>query len=68
MSNDLKMPMAGYRSQNAGNLVRLDSRGYYWSSSPYGTDGYSVYFYNFYATPSHNDARAYGFSVRCFKN
>jgi len=69
---NLHMPFAGYRDFSTADLSDQGSDGYYWSSSPYGSDypdsahrldldSSSVY--ADYISP-----RAYGFSVRCFKN
>jgi len=68
MSNVLKMPMPGSRSWVDAALLSQGSNGYYWSSSPNGTNGYYMYFYSTYINPSNSLNRAYGFSVRCFKN
>jgi prepilin-type N-terminal cleavage/methylation domain-containing protein len=69
MSNALKMPMAGIRKWNDADLFVVGYFGYYWSSSPNpGTQAYYISFYTYNLTPSYYNNRAYGFSVRCFKN
>jgi hypothetical protein len=68
MSNALKMPMAGYRSFNIAALYSQGSNGSYWSTSPNGVSGYYVNFNSTVITPSGFNARATGYSVRCFKN
>ena len=64
----LKLPYAGGRNRGNGSFVNGGSNGYYWSSSPNGTGGYSLSFNSSYVNPSRYDYRANGFSVRCFKN
>ncbi|MDR2415299.1 MAG: fibrobacter succinogenes major paralogous domain-containing protein [Candidatus Peribacteria bacterium] len=67
--NDLKLPLAGSRYyDSASSISNQGSDGGYWSSSPSSTNARSlslswsrVYAYS-------NYRRAYGFSVRCFKN
>jgi len=68
----LHIPFAGYRNYSSTSLYSQGSVGYYWSSSPAPTgynnaahllrlDSSSVdLFYSYY--------RAYGYSVRCFKD
>jgi len=68
MQTALKMPFAGGRFWSNGAFFNGGSFGYYWSSSPNGTNGYNLYFYSSDIYPSSNNGRAYGFSVRCFKN
>ena len=68
MSNALKLPMAGLRSWNDASLSYQGTIGYYWSSSPNGTNGYLMLFNSSNINPSNNNNRANGFSVRCFKN
>ncbi|MDD5213570.1 MAG: FISUMP domain-containing protein [Candidatus Gracilibacteria bacterium] len=64
----LLLPMAGYRNYYAGDFDEQGSYGRYWASS---TNGDNTYYLNFYSTglsPISSNNRAYGFSVRCFKN
>ena len=66
------IPFAGLRNYSSAALNGQGSYGLYWSSSPYGSDyPYRARF--LYLDSSNVDAnniyyRAYGFSVRCFKN
>ena len=73
-NTDFKLPIAGERSNSAANLIYIfygDSYGYYWSSSP---DSESSNLAHYLILDSSNvganavDKRAYGFSVRCFKD
>ena len=64
----LKLPLAGYRDRALGSLGHQGSAGYYWSSSPVGTDAYSLGFLTGGVNPALNDDRAYGVSVRCVKD
>ena len=67
--NYLQIPVAGLRNRTSGLLSSQTSSAYYWSSTPYGTNAYSLSFYSTYLYPQYNNFnRAYGFSVRCFKN
>ncbi len=64
----LLLPMAGYRNYYAWDFDEQGSYGRYWASS---TNGDNTYYLNFYSTglsPISSNNRAYGFSVRCFKN
>jgi uncharacterized protein (TIGR02145 family) len=65
---DLKLPRAGRRNRNNGNVNSQGSYGYYWSSSPYSTYGFRMRFYGSNVYPASSNYRAHGFSVRCFKN
>jgi hypothetical protein len=66
--SDLKLPLAGYRSRSNGSVNNQGSSGYYWSSSPNGTNVPFLYFLSSSVRPQYSDYRAYGLSVRCFKN
>ncbi len=73
MQTALKLPYAGNRSRDSGNMYNLGFNGFYWSSSPdggtYGFDmGYSMIFGSTLIGLSSSKNRANGFSVRCFKN
>jgi prepilin-type N-terminal cleavage/methylation domain-containing protein/uncharacterized protein (TIGR02145 family) len=69
MSYALKIPMAGRRNPyTSGSVYSIGSTGYYWSSSPNGTNGYYMSFGSSYINPSVGTGRANGYSVRCFKN
>ena len=55
----------GYRGYNGGSLYSVGSGGYSWSAGPSSTTfGRYLGFSSSYVNPQHNDARAYGFSVR----
>jgi uncharacterized protein (TIGR02145 family) len=62
------LPLAGYRSRVSTSAYDQGSSGYYWSSSPGGTNAHLLYFYSSYVYPQDSNNRAFGFSVRCFKN
>jgi uncharacterized protein (TIGR02145 family) len=63
----LKLPMAGFRYTN-GEVYDLGEVGYYWSSTVNGgVDSWNLYFYSGNGGAS-DDARAYGYSVRCIKD
>jgi hypothetical protein len=67
--NDLKLPFAGYRNYgSASSVYDQGSYGYYWSSSPNSTPARSLRLYSSIVGAYYNNDRAYGFSVRCFKN
>jgi hypothetical protein len=62
----LFLPAAGRRNRNGGGLVNVGASGYYWSSTPTGTNSYSL---DFAGSGSPNAAgtngRSYGLTVRC---
>ncbi len=61
----LLIPMAGYRYYSNWVYLKQGSNGLYWSSR----GGHYLIFYSMGINPnSTNSNRAYGFSVRCFKN
>ncbi|MDR0423252.1 MAG: fibrobacter succinogenes major paralogous domain-containing protein [Rickettsiales bacterium] len=66
--NYLNLPLAGNRNRSSGALALQGSHARYWASTPNGTYAYylSMLASNLY--PQHYNNRAYGFSVRCFKN
>ncbi|MEI7621266.1 MAG: hypothetical protein WCJ51_01905, partial [Candidatus Moraniibacteriota bacterium] len=66
-SSVLHLPAAGYRS-TGGTLNYQGSYGFYWSSSPYSTYAYYLYFDSGSVNPTSIGNRANGFSVRCLKN
>lgn len=59
-------PAAGYCQYN-GNATDRESRGYYWSSTPDGTEAYSMYFNETQIIKQDSQVRACGFSVRCVR-
>ena len=65
----LGLPFAGYRYYSSAGVLSQGSYGSYWSSSRNNTN--YAYYLSFYSTalnPQNAYYRAYGFSVRCFKN
>ena len=61
-------PAAGGRCFINDSMDYLDGYGLYWSSSPYSDDdkwGCQLYFESDIVTPSNDNSRIYGFSVRC---
>ena len=71
-SNDLQLPLAGNRSYYDGAVYHQGNYAYYWSSSPRGGSNpkgaWSLFFYSNDVNPSDYSSRAYGKSLRCFKN
>lgn len=64
-SNVLFLPAAGNRYDTSWRTV--GSSGGYWSSTPNGSNAYSLYFYGGDIRPEDDFNRYYGFSVRCVK-
>jgi uncharacterized protein (TIGR02145 family) len=58
-------PASGYRNSASGALGGSGSGGYAWSSAVTGADGYRLSFSSAGVNPLSNNARAYGFPVRC---
>jgi len=69
---NLHIPFAGYRLYSNANLDGQGSYGVYWSSSPYGSDlsdsARSLYLDSGNVVADDYLSRAYGLSVRCFKD
>lgn len=69
---NLHIPFAGLRSYSNADLSNQGSRGYYWSSSPYGSDypdiACNLYLYSSNAYADRNNRRTYGLSIRTFAN
>jgi len=65
IASPLKLPMAGYRRNNA-SLYNINS-GFYWSSTVFGYLSLSQHFSDS-ATNIYSVARANGISVRCIKD
>ncbi|NDV46975.1 hypothetical protein D0T49_07935, partial [Paludibacter sp. 221] len=61
----LFLPAAGYRHHGSGELYSVGSGGYYWSGSLSSTYSLSLTFDDSLVYPAPNNARGYGFSVRC---
>lgn len=65
----LKLPFAGGRNYSSAGVENQGSYGLYWSSSRYDTNNaYRLSFRSTALYPQNNNYRAYGFSVRCFKD
>ncbi|MBF0647881.1 hypothetical protein IR083_03490 [Dysgonomonas sp. GY75] len=64
-SRDCFFPASGNRNNNTGTLNNVGTNGYYWSSSPNGTNGYNLNFNSSNVNPSDNNNRANGLTVRC---
>jgi uncharacterized protein (TIGR02145 family) len=64
---NLYLPAAGYRNATSDAATgNVSTRGYYSSSTPYGTYTYYLYFTSGTVAPGYTSiGRAYGFSVRC---
>lgn len=69
---NLHMPLAGYRDYSPATISSQGSTGQYWSSSPNSAESNRIcYLYltsSRVSTTYSTYARAYSFSVRCFKN
>jgi hypothetical protein len=64
--DNLILPAAGYRDSFNGELDHRGNRGYYLSSTAYGSSSiWYLYFNSAGALASDNFGRSYGFSVRC---
>jgi uncharacterized protein (TIGR02145 family) len=62
------LPAAGSRSVSRGTLNSVDSKGYYWSDTPYSaTYGYLLAFYAGTVNSGYYDYRDTGFAVRCVR-
>ena len=65
----LKLPFAGDRDYSTSNIDNQGSLGFYWSSpGSSANNAYRLYFGPSWVYPQNNGPRAYGVSVRCFKN
>lgn len=63
------MPFAGYRNYTYDISVgEQGQNGYYWLSSPNGSSASQLYVNKDALRPSESEVRAFGQSVRCFKN
>jgi len=58
-------PAAGYRRNGDGFANGRGSYGYYWSSSPNGSNAYDLRFVSNGTYANDSSSRAYGYSVRC---
>lgn len=68
VSSILKLPLAGWY-RNDAVIDQQTVSGYYWTSTPYNTYAYALYFNTGGAVigPSYTYPRVEGFSVRCIK-
>lgn len=69
--NDLLIPYAGLRENSSANLKRQNEYGYYWSTTPHSPQSHAdllSFDSSYITTTSLILSRAYGASVRCFKN
>jgi hypothetical protein len=65
----LKLPFAGYRINSSAGVGNQGTYGFYWSSSRSNADSASSLVFRSAALyPQYGYYRAFGFSVRCFKN
>jgi hypothetical protein len=64
----LKLPFVGWLNQSNSTIDGQGIYGDYWSSSPYYGNALSLYFYFSDIFPQRENYRAYGYSVRCFRN
>jgi uncharacterized protein (TIGR02145 family) len=67
-ASPLKLPVAGNRSFGSGSLNNVGTRGFYWSSSVVGTFSASSLDFDSSSAVMFTSSRAFGLSVRCFKN
>ena len=67
LTDEINLPMAGYRYNVNGSLGAVGSRGSYWSSLAGGALARSLYFDSSSAYMDSN-FRAVGYSVRCLKD
>ena len=65
----LGLPFAGLRTSSSSSVGNVGSDGRYWSSTAYSADrAYYLRFYSSSLNPQDGYGRAYGFSVRCYKD
>ncbi len=67
IDSPLKLPLAGFRSNNTGNLILGGIVGFYWSSTVSSADSRHLNVNSSNASVSTSN-RAFGLSVRCLKN
>jgi hypothetical protein len=74
--SDLKLPRAGWIQRENASIGTQEYYGNYWSSSPNDTlhatpntfGARNLFIYDVFIAPQGSTFRAYGLSVRCFKN
>jgi hypothetical protein len=64
-ANGAKLPAAGWRNFSSGNVGAAGINGFYWSSTSHGTYANELLFVTTEIRPSHTNAFAHGFAVRC---
>ena len=67
-TNYFKLPLVGYRNATNAAVAAQGTYGYYWSTTPKGTNSTFLYIQPTVLHPRKDDYRSYGLSVRCFKN
>jgi len=69
MKTYLKMPMSGFRSYSSAGVSYQGTYGLYWSANAYNTNNaYLLSFNSSTLNPQDWYPRAFGLSLRCFKN
>ena len=58
------LPASGYRNYSSGSFSNIGSSGYYWSSSPWGTDQGEILYFHSSSWYWNYYTRAFGFPVR----
>lgn len=58
------LPASGYRNYSSGSFSNIGSSGYYWSSSPCGTDQGEILYFHSSSWYWNYYTRAFGFPVR----
>jgi len=66
-ASSLKLTAAGCRLTN-GAFNNVGSAGYYWTSTPIGSNAYNMRMYNTNTEMNNADYRVFGDSVRCIKD
>ncbi len=66
-SSTLKLPAAGVRDYDSGNVNSGGTAGEYWSSSPNSGSSYLVVFFSGSINANASNGRGFGLSVRCIK-
>jgi uncharacterized protein (TIGR02145 family) len=66
-ASPLKLPKGGYRWLSNGSIHETGTVGRYWSSTTYDATSRALYFDNTFSG-LYNEARGYGYCVRCIKD
>lgn len=64
--SDVFLPAAGWRGSD-GSMYREGTGGYYWSTTPSGSNAYGLRFGSSGSINIYDYSRSYGYSVRCVK-